>query len=103
MLSFLRGQPKSLEIPKQQDLIVGESDHRGKQYAYKGSIDGSLFVKGGIYTDNSDDGNRYEIKIKDGKVVATYTTKPTTSVSIGSKDIYITFPWTKLGDFHGYA
>lgn len=44
-----------------------------------------------------------KVSTKDGKVVATYTTKPTTSVSIGSKDIYITFPWTKLGDFHGYA
>ena len=44
-----------------------------------------------------------KVSTKDGKVVATYTTKPTTSVSIGNKDIYITFPWTKLGDFHGYA
>ena len=44
-----------------------------------------------------------KVSIKDGKIIATYTTKPTTSISIGNKDIYITFPWTRLGDFHGYA
>jgi hypothetical protein len=37
------------------------------------------------------------------KIVATYTTVPTNETKYGSRKVTLTFPWSKLGDFHGYA